>query len=179
MGASYTYIITVMSNEIIDLFCFYINSLNNLGRVLYPSTGSLAEGVECLPMTRKTWVQWYLIPPCLTLSNIRYVSRVKGRNPGKWVAPSATPRGSSYWKGSLRVALDYGRQLYLLALYPSTFIQPPPTPLLSLWIIVACQWRYLAVIFNDDKNYKEKRIHAFAKLLVLSKCKKKMITVTQ
>ena len=44
--------------------------------------------VECSPMIRETYVQsqvesyqrllkWYLIPPCLTLSNIRYVSRVK------------------------------------------------------------------------------------------------------
>ena len=52
--------------------------------------------------------------PFLTLSNIRYVSRVKWRNSGKGVAPSPTPQCSSYWKGSLLVALDYGRQLYLL-----------------------------------------------------------------
>ena len=31
-----------------------------------------------------------MIPPCLTLSNIRYVSRVKWSNPGKGVAPSLT-----------------------------------------------------------------------------------------
>ena len=43
-----------------------------------------------------------------------YVSRVKWRNPGKEVAPSFTPRCSSYCKGSLLVALDYGRQLYFL-----------------------------------------------------------------
>ena len=62
--------------------------------------------------------KWYLILPCLTLSIIRYVSRVKWSNPGKEVAPSPTPRCSSYWKGSLRVALDYSRQLYfLLILY--------------------------------------------------------------
>ena len=57
---------------------------------------------------------WYLIPPCLTFSIIRYVSRVKWSNPGNGVVPSPTPRCSSYWKGSLRVALDYGCQLYLL-----------------------------------------------------------------
>ena len=45
---------------------------------------------------------------------LRYVSRVKWSNPGKGVAPSPTPRCSSYWKGSLLVTLDYGRQLYLL-----------------------------------------------------------------
>ena len=51
-----------------------------------------------------------MIPPC----NIRYVSRVKWSNTGKGVAPSPTPWCSSYWKGSLLVALDYSRQLYLL-----------------------------------------------------------------
>ena len=50
--------------------------------------------------------------PCLTLSNIRYVLRVKWTNPGKGLAPSSTPRCYSYWKGSLLVALDYSRQLY-------------------------------------------------------------------
>ena len=77
--------------------------------------------VWCLPMVRETGVQsqvesyqrllkWYLIPPCLTLSIIRYASRVKWSNPGKGVAFSPTPRCSSYRKGSLLVALDYGHQ---------------------------------------------------------------------
>ena len=51
------------------------------------------------------------MPPCLTLSIIRYISRVKWVNPGKWLVPFPTPWCSSYWKGSLRVTLDYGRQL--------------------------------------------------------------------
>ena len=65
-------------------------------------------------MVWETWVQsqiesyqrlkkWYLIPPCLTLINIMYVSRVKWSNPEKGVAPSPTPRCSSDWKGSLLV----------------------------------------------------------------------------
>ena len=73
-------------------------------------------------MVWETWVQsqvasyhrlykWYLISPCLTLSIIRYVSRVKWSNPWKGVAPSPTPRCRSYWKESLLVALNYGRQL--------------------------------------------------------------------
>ena len=52
-------------------------------------------------MARETWVQsqvesyqrlkkWYLMPPCLRLSIIRYGSRVKWSNPGKGVAPSPT-----------------------------------------------------------------------------------------
>ena len=51
--------------------------------------------------------------PCLTLSNIRYVSRVKWSNPGKGVAPSPTPLCCSYWKGRLRVSLDYDRLRYI------------------------------------------------------------------
>ena len=87
----------------------------------------MALWVECLSMVRETWVQsqvmsyqrllkWYLIPPCLTLSNIRYASRVKWSNPGNGIAPSPTLWCSSYWKGSLLVALNSGHQLYLLYL---------------------------------------------------------------
>ena len=63
--------------------------------------------VRVFPMAQEIWVQslvetyqrlkkWYLMPPCLTLSNIRYVSRVKWSNPGKGVAHSPTPWCSSY-----------------------------------------------------------------------------------
>ena len=58
--------------------------------------------VVCGIIARGTWVQsqaesyqrlkkWYLMPPCLTLSIMRYGSRVKWSNPGKGVAPSTTP----------------------------------------------------------------------------------------
>ena len=50
--------------------------------------------------------KWYLMLSCSTLNIIGYVSRVKWSNPGKGVAPSPTPRCSSYRKGSLRVAFD-------------------------------------------------------------------------
>ena len=36
----------------------------------------------------------------------------KWSNPGIGVAPFPTPQCSNYWKGSLRVTLDYDRQLY-------------------------------------------------------------------
>ena len=77
----------------------FANGLGDLG--LIPG--------RVIPKTQK----WYLMPPCLTLSIIRYGSRVKWRNPGKGVALSPTPQCSSYRKGSLRVTLDNGRQLYL------------------------------------------------------------------
>ena len=89
--------------------------------------------IECSPMARDTWVQsqvesyqrlkkWYLMPPCLTLSIIRYRSRVKWRKPGKGVAPSPTPRCSSYRKGRFRVTLDFSCQLYFTTLM--NFISP-------------------------------------------------------
>ena len=49
-----------------------------------------------IPKTQK----WYLIPPCLKLSIIWYVSRVKWSNPGNGVAPSPTMWCSSYRKGN-------------------------------------------------------------------------------
>ena len=58
---------------------------------------------KVIPMTKK----WYLIPPGLTLSIIRYGSRVKWSNHTKGVVPSSTPRCSNYRKGSLLVNLDY------------------------------------------------------------------------
>ena len=50
------------------------------------------------------------------LLNTQHKVRIKGKwsNPEDGVVPSPTPRCSSYWKGCLRVTLDYGRQLYLL-----------------------------------------------------------------
>ena len=82
-------------------------------------------------MVRETWVQsqvtsyqrlkkWYLIHPCLILSNKRYVSRVKWSNPGKGVVPSPTLQCCSYWKGSLLVALNYSHQLYFLLFHTSS-----------------------------------------------------------
>ena len=70
---------------------------------------SLAKWVECLPIDRETGVQslvksyqrlkkWYLIPPCLMLSTIRYISRVKWSNPSKGVASSPTPLCSNKMK---------------------------------------------------------------------------------
>ena len=51
-----------------------------------------------------------LKPPCLRLSFIRYVSKVKLSKLGKGVAPFPTLQCNSYRKGSLRVTLDCGCQ---------------------------------------------------------------------
>ena len=65
--------------------------------------------------TKDFFKKWYLIPPCLTLRIIRYVSRVKRSNPEKGVAPSSTPWCSSYWKGNLWLALDYSFQHFTIS----------------------------------------------------------------
>ena len=74
-----------------------------------------------------------MISPCLTLSYLRYISKVNWNNPGRGEAPSPTPRCNSYWKGSLPVALDYGRQLY--------FIPSSELPLSELCVsFFSCRW---------------------------------------
>ena len=81
-----------------------------------------AHWVESSPMVLETWVQSQvasyqrfkkkMVLDASLLNTRQYVSRVRWRNPWKGVVPSLTPRCSSYWKGSLLVALDYGRQVY-------------------------------------------------------------------
>ena len=74
----------------------------------------------------------------LTLSDIRYVSRVKWSNPGEGVAPSPTPRCNSYWKGSLLVTLDNCRQqlfnCYLTQIFLFNIYEKYWTVLFDPWI---------------------------------------------
>ena len=58
------------------------------------------------------------------LNTQHYKVRIKGKveQSREGVAPFPTPWCSSYRKGSLRVTLDYGRQLYLLFLYVYIYI---------------------------------------------------------
>ena len=53
----------------------------------------------------------------LTLSIIRYGSRVKWSNPGKGVVPSPTPWCCSYWKGSFWVTFNYGLLYIYIYIY--------------------------------------------------------------
>ena len=77
-------------------------------------------------MGRETWVQSLvesyqrlkkkMVLDASLLNTQHYKVRIKGKVEQSWegVAPSPTPWCSSYWKGSLRVTLDYGRQLYFI-----------------------------------------------------------------
>ena len=86
-----------------------------------------------------------MIPPCLTLCNIRYVFRVKWSNTGKGVAPAPTPWCSCYWKESLWVTLNYGRQLtitfydaavqYFSHYIMETLPSDGETPVLKIWVV--------------------------------------------
>ena len=55
-----------------------------------------------------------MVPDASLLNTQHYKVRIKGKVEQSWegVAPSPTPWCSSYRKRSLRVNLDYGRQLY-------------------------------------------------------------------
>ena len=75
--------------------------------------------------------KWYLIPPGLTLSIIRYISRVKWRNPGKGVHPplhlgavtiEKGAFGSPSTKGGLKSSYDVisGVDNFFIKLDPST-----------------------------------------------------------
>ena len=91
-----------------------------VGRVFTNGPGEQASVPgSVIPKTLK----WYLIPPCLTLSNTRYVSKVKWSNPGKGVAPSPTPRCSSYEKGAF---WSPSTTVASFTYYPSNkFLTPP------------------------------------------------------
>ena len=71
-----------------------------INSVVYPCSPMVQEtGIQSQVQSYQRLKKWFLIPPCLTLSIIRYGSRIKWRNPGNGTAPSTTPRCYSYWKG--------------------------------------------------------------------------------
>ena len=100
---------TIMGLEMDPCLCQ--RALVQSGQKLSAFYRTLAWWLECFPRAQETWVQsqvetyqilkkWYLMPPCLTISIIRYGSRVKWSNLGKGVMPSPTPRCGSNRKGA-------------------------------------------------------------------------------
>ena len=107
-------------------------------------------GVQILDCHTKD-KKWYLMPPCFTLSIIRYGSRVMCSNPRNGVPPPA-PQYSSYWKGSLPVAkftyfLSHCKQnrlarriissLHLACLLCTFYIWPPL--IITIHILYICK----------------------------------------
>ena len=74
------------------------------------------------PIVRETWVQFQvasyqrlkMVLDTSLLKTQQYKVRIKGKVEQSWKRSSVLPRCSSYCKGSLLVAIDYGRQLYSL-----------------------------------------------------------------
>ena len=93
------------------------------------------------------------------LNTQHYKVRIKGKveQSREGVAPSPTHWCSSYRKGSLRVTLDYGCQLYLLTLLTLfVFVRFS----LLVWCIFLCQipflifWLHILVFFSKRfSNY--------------------------
>ena len=94
------------------IFIYFKSWYDAIGLMSSVHQGSGRPGFNPRSSHTKDLKRWYLMPPCLTLGIIRYVSRVKWSNPGKGVVHSPTTWCSSYWKGSLWVNLDLGHQLY-------------------------------------------------------------------
>ena len=64
----------------------------------------------------------------LNIQHYKVLIKGKVEQSREGVAPSPTPWCSSYRKGSLRVTLDYGRQLYLLYMILAALLEPHVTP---------------------------------------------------
>ena len=73
-----------------------------------PGDRGLTPG-RIMPKTQKMVLDASL----LNIQNYEVRFKDKWSNPGKRVSPSPTHRCNSYWKGSLRVTLDYGWPTYI------------------------------------------------------------------
>ena len=131
---------------------------------------SLVWWVECSPMVRidLSSIPGRVIPKTLkmvldtSLLNTQqykvFVSRVKWSHPGKGVAPFPTPRYSSCWKGSLWVALNYGRQLYLLVCIKNLptmkiFVNSAAVYSIHIYIyIYIYMWKYFVFILSKTSS---------------------------
>ena len=101
-------------------------------------------GVQSQVESYQRLKKWYLMLPCITLSNIRYRSRVKWSNPGKGVAPSPTPWCSSY-----------GHQLHFYLLLPCTklYIKCLESEFLSILSQLLADISF--VVINNIKRFQE------------------------
>ena len=94
--------------------------------------------------------------------------RAEWRNPGNGEAPSPTHRCRSYWKGSLQVALDYGRQLdfYLFIKFVFFFFKP------TVWLLKLRGFYLSITVGRNRKCIIAKRVEK--SLLQLVKITKRM-----
>ena len=85
-----------------------------VGRVFVIGSGDLGSiPGRVIPKVLK----WFMIPPCLTLSNIRYVLRAKWSNPGKRVAPPlhlgvVAIEEKAFWSPSTTTTTTFKKQKF-------------------------------------------------------------------
>ena len=105
-------LIKIIKTHFVSIILYILIKLYRKMCLYYLITGVQSQ-VESFQKLKK----WYLMPPCLTLTIIRYRSRVKWSNQGNGVAPSLTPWCSSYWKGSLQVTFNYSQPYIYIYIY--------------------------------------------------------------
>ena len=114
-------------------FYFKQFSIGLEGKVFANGSGDLGSiPGRVLPKTLKMVLDTSL------LSTQQYKVRIKGKVEQSRERSSApTPQCCSYWKGSLLVALDFGRQLYILNVKTINFKQ------------LGLLWVHSLVLFNS------------------------------
>ena len=116
LGLKFTIRCSLVSYQDTFFLVGYYHSSPDIGlavRVFANGPGDLGSiPGRIIPKTQK------MVLDASLLNTQHYKVRIKGKveQSREGVAPSPTPWCSSYQKGSLRVTLDYGRQLYLLPL---------------------------------------------------------------
>ena len=106
-----------------------------MGRVFANGPGDMGSITShVIPKTLKMLLDTSLLKPSIN----PYVSRIKWSNPGKGVAPSPTHQCSSFWKKSLMVTHDYGRQL-ILKVKSATVVERDPKAPFSIATTPRCR----------------------------------------
>ena len=115
-------------------------------------------GIQSQVKSYQRLQKWYLVSSCLTLSVIMYGSRIKWSN-------------SSYWKGSLRFIIDYGRRLYFFV-----YVYISERTIFSILfcyghhfiLIILAKYKPSRVIHSWYAAAISRRIKSFSSLLVSS-----------
>ena len=117
-----------------------------------------------LPKTQKMVLDTSL----LNIQHYKVWIKVKYSYPGKGVAPSPTPRCSSYWKGSPWVTLDYGCELYFYLLLVCAYAFIPNFVTLNINYI-ACYVNQELTLQKFDGKYNLSGWWVFASLYLLTR----------
>ena len=147
---SFFFLILIFKKILFFFLFFDFAIFKDLGvRVFANGPGDLGSiPGRVIPKTQK------MVLDASLLNTQHYKVRIKGKveQSREGVAPSPTHWCSSYRKGSLRVTLDYGRQLYLLTLLRDFFFKSQSLFVCSsmqstLWWIILFSVIYVFVFY--------------------------------